>query len=53
MSKFDFIKDGEIGLVTTDNGRIVQLCLIKEMHQTLMLIIASFSKETPLIKLGE
>lgn len=50
--KIDFIKDGEIGLITAENGRIVQLAVTKEMHQTLLLLIASLSKENPLVKMG-
>jgi len=53
MKNFDFIKDGEIGLITTDNGRIVQLAVTKEIHQTIMILIGSLSKENPLIKMGE
>ena len=53
MSKFDFLKDGEIGLITTENGRIVQLGLTVDMHRTITAVIAACSKETPLVKMGE
>jgi len=53
MAKYDFIKDGEIGLITTKNGRIVQLGVTKETHRTLMILIASISKENPLVEMGE
>lgn len=49
----EFIKDGEIGLITTDNGRIVQLAVTKEMYKTLMIIISTLSKENKLVKMGE
>jgi hypothetical protein len=53
MKNIDFIKDGEIGLITTDNGRIVQLAVTKEMHQTIMLLIGQLSQGNPLVKMGE
>lgn len=53
MSKFNFLKDGEIGLVTTENNRVVQLGLTVDMHKTITAVIAACSKETPLIKMGE
>lgn len=53
MSKFEFIKDGEIGLVTTENGRIVQLGITTDMHRIITQVIAQFSKETPIVKMSE
>lgn len=53
MENFSFLKDGEIGLVTTENGRIVQLGMTVEMHKTITILIASLSKETPLVKMDE
>lgn len=53
MANFDFLKDGEIGLITTENGRIVQLGLTVDMHRTITAVIAACSKETPLVKMGE
>jgi len=53
MANFDFLKDGEIGLITTENGRIIQLGLTVDMHRTITAVIAACSKETPLVKMGE
>lgn len=53
MENFDFIKDGEIGFITKDNGRIVQLAVTKEMHQTIMLLIGKLSQSNPLVKMDE
>lgn len=53
MAKIDFLKDGEIGLITTENGRIVQLGLTVDIHRTITAVIAACSKETPLVKMGE
>ena len=53
MANFDFLKDGEIGLITTENGRIVQLGLTVDMHRTITAVIAACSKEIPLVKMGE
>ena len=53
MENFDFLKDGEIGLITTENGRIVQLGLTVDMHRTITAVIAACSKESPLVKMGE
>ena len=53
MSKFNFLKDGEIGLVTTENNRIVQLGITPDTHKTITVVIAACSKETPLVKMGE
>ena len=49
----DFIKDGEIGFITTENGRIIQLGMAKEMHAIITQFIAVYSKENPLVKMGE
>lgn len=53
MANFDFLKDGEIGLIMTENGRIIQLGLTVDMHRTITSVIAACSKETPLVKMGE
>jgi len=53
MKNIDNIKDGEIGLITTKNGRIIQLAITKELHKTIMLLISQISQDDPLIAMGE
>ena len=48
-----FIEDGEIALITTDNGRIVQLAMTTEQHRTLSMVLSTMTKEEPLVKMGE
>ena len=48
-----FIEDGEIALITTDNGRIVQLAMTTEQHRALSMVLSSMTKEEPLVKMGE
>jgi len=45
-----FIEDGEIALITTDNGRIVQLAMTTEQHRTLSIVLSAMTK---LVKMGE
>jgi len=47
------IKDGEIALITTDKGRIVQLALTIEQHKTLSIVLSAISKESPIVMMGE
>jgi hypothetical protein len=51
--KLDFIKDGEIGLITKDGDRIVQLGVSKEIYKAIIFCIASFSQNSPLVAMGE
>lgn len=53
MPKFDFLKDGEIGLIMQENGRIIQLGVSKEIYQAITYCIASLSQGNPLVKMGE
>jgi len=48
-----FIEDGEIALITTDNGRIVQLAMTTEQHRALSMVLSAMTKEEPLVKMGE
>jgi len=47
------IKDGEIALITTDNGRIVQLAMTVEQHKTLSMVLSAMTQQSPLVKMGE
>jgi hypothetical protein len=52
-TEFNFIKDGKIGLITTDNGRIVQLAMTEEQNTTIQFLIGLLSQKEPLIKMDE
>ena len=53
MENFEPLKDGEIGLVMVENGRIIQLGMTAEVQKTITILIASVSQSHPLVRLGE
>lgn len=53
MKNFEPLKDGEIGLVMVENGRIIQLGMTANAKKIITALIASASKINPLVKLGE
>ena len=53
MSNFEFLEDGEIGLVMQEKGRIIQLGISKEIYNAIKYCIASLSQDNPLVKMGE
>ena len=53
MNNFEPLKDGEIGLVMVENGRIIQLGTTADTQKIITALIASVSQSYPLVKLGE
>lgn len=54
MAKFERAEIGSICLVQeTEDGRIRQIGLTQEQNKVLQILLASLSKDTPLVKMGE
>lgn len=54
MANFERLDIGKIGLVQeTEDGRIRQIGLTEEQSNILQLFLASLSKESPLVQMGE
>lgn len=54
MAKFERAEIGSICLVQeTEDGRIRQIGLTQEQNKVLQIFLASLSKSTPLVKMGE
>ena len=49
----EFLKDGEIGLVMFENGRIIQLGIDKRIYDSLLLMLGTLTKNHPLVKMSE
>lgn len=53
MENFEFLKDGEIGLILKEGDRIIQLGINKEIYQAINICLASLSQGSPLVKMSE
>lgn len=54
MTKFERLDIGAVGLVQeTEDGRIRQIGLTPEQSKMLQILVASMSKESPLVQMGE
>lgn len=54
MSNFENLDPGNIALIQrTPEGRILQIGITKEQSEILQIFLASLSKESPLVQMGE
>lgn len=54
MAQFERAEIGNICLIQeTEDGRIAQIAMTKEQNKVLQILLASLSKEQPLVKMGK
>jgi hypothetical protein len=54
MAKFEFLEPNTIALIKqTETGRIVQIAMTEEQSNMLQILLASISKQSPLVQMGE